>query len=305
MNTEIVLFGFNRPDKLRACLDSLARNENSSAYILNVFIDGARNHSELELTEKCANLLKMDWNFKEIRLVKRDINLGLAQSIIGGVSEVLESADSVIVLEDDLLVAPLFLTYMQTSLRKYSSEESVVSIHGYTYPGVGQGNKCFFLKGADCWGWATWRDRWKEVNWDTPSLIHQISSTNRIREFDLDNTANYSVMLEQQFHGEIDSWAIRWHASAYLDEKITLYPPVSFVNNVGSDGSGTHGRSTAFTIESFAAVLPEYPDRIEEFGEARERLKIFYKKNLKRDLWYQPRYLKKLIHRAISKLKRA
>lgn len=303
LRTEIAIFGFNRPEKLKACLESLSRNIESSTYILNVFIDGPRNESEMALTERCANLFDYEWNFRKIRLEKHDYNLGLAESIIKGVTKVLESADSVIVLEDDLVVSPLFLKFMQSSLNKYCSENRVVSIHGYSLPGVGKGDECYFLKGADCWGWATWGDRWEKVNWNTSDLIAQLTFGDKALKFDLDGTANYTDMLHQQLRSEIDSWAIRWHASAFIESKLTLYPAVSFVKNLGTDGSGTHGKSIAYAVDSFATRLPNFPIEIEELDETRERLKLFYKKTLRKNSWRLVAWADRLINRVISVLK--
>ena len=57
-------------------------------------------------------------------------------------------------------------------------------------------------------------------------------------------------MLKNQIDGKIDSWAIRWYISTFLKHKLTLYPGVSYVANIGMDDSGIHnGVSDKFDVE--------------------------------------------------------
>ena len=131
---------------------------------------------------------------------------------------------------------------MNTGLSLYENETDVASIHSYFYPvnRINQLQNYFFLKGADCWGWATWRDRWDLFENDPNELLNKINSKNFSNEFSLEKRAGFYNMLKDTSKGKIDSWAIRWHASMYLQNKLTLYPKVSFIHNIGNDGSGTH-----------------------------------------------------------------
>jgi hypothetical protein len=101
-----------------------------------------------------------------------------------------------------------------------------------------------------------------------------------VSEFNLDGAYPYFEMLIRQSKNEIDSWAIRWHASMYLLNKMTLYPHVSLVRNTGQDGSGTHYRSIkrfAKTFEGELAAQPIYFEfwKIEENLVARECMKRY------------------------------
>ena len=74
-----------------------------------------------------------------------------------------------------------------------------------------------------------------------------------VKQFNFNNSFDYMKMLEDQVKGKNNSWAIRWYASAFLKNKLTLYPKNSFVKNIGIDGSGTHGYESneRFNINKF------------------------------------------------------
>ena len=131
----------------------------------------------------------------------------------------------------------------------YEKEEKVISIHGYIYPIKKDLPETFFIKGADCWGWATWKRGWGLFESDGKNLLAELEKRNLIKEFDFDGAYNYSGMLKRQIEGKNDSWAVRWYASAFLKNKLTLYPGQSLVQNIGQDASGTHkGDSNAHRV---------------------------------------------------------
>ena len=152
----------------------------------------------------------------------------------------------------------------------------VASIHGYLLPLKNQFSECFFLRGADCWGWATWRDRWSTVEWDAQSLLQALRLSRDRASFNFLGAYPFEKMLEKQSLGEIDSWAIRWHASMFLQNRLTLYPQSSLVLNTGNDGSGTHGKSSMYatslaTLEDF-----KFPTKVEPSQKAFDAFLQFY-----------------------------
>lgn len=179
-----------------------------------------------------------------VHITEREKNFGLAASVIDGVTHVIAKHGKAIVLEDDLLFAPYFLQYMNDALNKYEQDEKVISIHGYTYPVKQKLPATFFLRGADCWGWATWKRGWDLFNSDGSYLLQQIKKQKLASAFNFNHTFDYMKMLELQVQGKNSSWAVRWYASAFLQNKLTLYPGKSLVQNIGTDGGGTHVGST-------------------------------------------------------------
>jgi hypothetical protein len=129
---------------------------------------------------------------------------------------------------------------MNDGLSKYSADSRVASIHGYVYPTQASLPENFFMKGADCWGWGTWKRAWDLFESDGSKLLEQLKKRGLINEFDFGGSHSFSSLLRKQIEGKVDSWAIRWHASIFLQNMLTLYPGQSLVQNIGNDRSGTH-----------------------------------------------------------------
>lgn len=241
----IALFAFRRPDHMSACLASLAACDEASRSELIVFCDGPRGPQDADGVAEVRRIAHAAEGFERVSVVERPENLGLAGSVIRGVGEVLARADRVIVVEDDLVVSPDFLRYLNDGLDLYQDDDDVVSIHAYVYAVHESLPQSFFLRGADCWGWATWRRGWEVFDPDGEHLLRALDESGQQRAFDLDGAYPYRTMLADQVAGRNDSWAVRWYASAFLARKLTLYPGVSLVENIGQDGSGTHSLASA------------------------------------------------------------
>ncbi|WP_347396342.1 glycosyltransferase family 2 protein, partial [Parabacteroides leei] len=214
--------------------------------------------------------------FKSINIIERKENWGLAKNIIDGVTSIVHQYGKVIVLEDDLVVSPYFLKYMNEALDFYEKEEQVICIHGYVYPVKRKLPETFFIKGADCWGWATWKRGWDLFCSDGKKLLNEIEKRNLKKEFDFDNSYPYFRMLKQQIEGKNNSWAIRWYASAFLQNKFTLYPGQSLVNQIGVDGSGTHcGVNEMFNVSLAESPIELLETEIQESEQGRKAF-IYY-----------------------------
>jgi hypothetical protein len=260
MNTlaPIVLFVYNRPGHTLRTLQSLAKNKEAKESTLFIFCDGAKKNASEDQVQKIRevrNVIRTEKWCKEVTIVESDVNKGLANSIVEGVTKVVNSFGKIIVLEDDILVSDFFLKYMNEALDLYFSENEVISIHGYLYPVKEKLPETFFLKGADCWGWATWKRRWDLFEEDGKKLLEEIKTRNLEYEFDFNGSYPYMKMLKKQVDGKNDSWAIRWYASAFLKNKLTLYPGKSLVENTGNEGSGTHVNKT----ELYDSVFSQSP----------------------------------------------
>jgi glycosyltransferase involved in cell wall biosynthesis len=246
----IALFVYNRLAHLRRAAEALADNVGADNSDLIVFSDGPKDNAARDALAAVRRYIRTLHGFQSVTIVERDKNLGLAQSIIQGVTEVLGEHDRVIVLEDDLLTSPFFLRFMNEALEWYRDDERVASIHAYVFPVERALPETFFLRGADCWGWACWRRSWRLFNPDSRQLLAELRRRGLTRPFDLDGAYGFSRMLEDQIAGANDSWAVRWHASVFLREKLTLYPGRSLVYNIGNDRSGRHGGDTGmFDVE--------------------------------------------------------
>ena len=237
----ILLFVYNRPDHTQKTLEALKLNKLASESELIIYSDAPKNESAVEGVLGVRKLIKNLIGFKKITIIEREKNWGLAPSVIDGVTRVVNEFGKVIVLEDDLVTNQYFLQFMNQGLLKYENEDQVISIHGFIYP-IENLPPTFFIRGADCWGWATWKRGWDLFNPDGKSLLAELKSRNLRKNFDYNGAYAYTKMLRKQIAGEVSSWAVRWYASAFLKNKLTLYPGKSLVKNIGyDDGTNCFG----------------------------------------------------------------
>lgn len=273
----VALFAYRRPLHLDRALHALMANVLSRSTDLFIFLDGPKNKADEENIRLVKHVAEAATGFSSVKIVSRTVNDGLSRSITEGVSEVLKEYDRVIVLEDDLIVSPDFLRYMNDALDLYMNDEVVASIHGYNYPLGCTDQQTFFLRGADCWGWATWKRAWYNFNPDGKFLLRRLRSTRQLHAFDLDGAYPFSRMLYQQIQGKNDSWAIRWHASAFLLGMLTLYPSKSLVQNIGHDNSGTHSLvDSAFDVEVSLGPLTLNRIPIQESPHFRRAIRNYF-----------------------------
>lgn len=278
--TPVALFAYNRPDHTRRTLEALAGNALAPATELVIFCDGAKNPQAQVAVNEVRRVAAAATGFASVRLVPRDRNFGLAASIIAGVTEVCVQHGRVIVVEDDLVTSPWFLTFMNDALDAYADDSRVGSIHGYWYPNAVPVPETFFLRGASCWGWATWSRAWQQFEPDGAELLARLQQEGLTDAFDLDGAMAYTRMLKDQIAGRNDSWAIRWHASMFLAKRLQLSPGRSLVKNIGFDGSGVHsGASGAYEVEVADRPVALGAIAVEESSTARAALIHYYRRS--------------------------
>jgi hypothetical protein len=275
----VVVFAYNRPDHLQRTFDALRSNELATATLLFVFCDGFKTgatEQEIEAVRKVRAIAKAQTWCKKLFVIESEHNKGLARSVIDGVSQVVNEYGRVIVLEDDMVSIPLFLRFMNAALDRYENEEEVISVSAYTYPVKAALPGSFFLRGADCWGWATWKRGWNLFEEDGKKLLEQLEEKKLAADFDFESSYPYTQMLRDQVSGTNSSWAVRWYASAFLANKLTLYPAKSFIWNIGIDGTGTHSTVSDKWNPKLAAALPAFPPDIREDRAARKIFRDFF-----------------------------
>jgi hypothetical protein len=284
MNAPIILFVYNRPWHTRNTVEALQKNTLASQSDLYIFSDGAKRKKDEGNVEKVRSYVSSITGFKSVTIKESGSNKGLAKSIIEGVTELLSQSDSVIILEDDLVTSPYFLSFMNQALNVYNDDDRVVCINGYFYPSGADLPQSFFLRGADCQGWATWKRAWSLFNPNGKFLLGELKRKRLCREFNYNNSYNFTRMLDRQQKGLIESWAIRWYASAFIQGKLTLYPGQSFIKNIGFDNSGTNSSEWDKKRYDAPVQLNEiHLERIEirENTEARDALARYFKRTQK------------------------
>jgi hypothetical protein len=246
----IVLFVYNRPYHTKQTIEALEKNDLATDSRLFIYSDAPKDEASVKAVLDVRKYLKTISGFKQITIFEREHNVGLADSIIDGVTKIVNEYGKIIVLEDDLVTSPYFLKFMNESLDFYKNEKKVWHISGWNYPcNYGKKDETFLWKKMNCWGWGTWIDRW-ELFEKNPIKIQKIFTKKQVYEFNIDGTDYNWQQIEDNIDKKISTWAVFWHATIFLQKGLCLNPYYSFVKNIGYDGSGTHcGQSNVFDIK--------------------------------------------------------
>ncbi len=272
----ILLFTYNRPSHTRQTLEALLNNKLCSDSKLFIFSDGYKNDEDKKDVLKVRELIHSIDGFKEIHITENEHNLGLAKNIIEGVTQIINQYGKVIVLEDDLVTSPYFLTFMNETLEKFENEEKIGHIQGYCFP-LPQLPETFLIKWTGSWGWATWKRAWKLFNPDGQILLNELKKRNLTKIFDFNGNYPFTRMLQRQVNGENNSWAIRWNASLFLNDILSVNAGKSLVRNIGFDGSGVHsGKDEVFSTDLYLQKLSIDISQIEENKMARKEIAKYY-----------------------------
>jgi hypothetical protein len=275
----IALFVYNRPEHTRQTVEALRQNEFAGETPLVVFSDAWKNPVAKRHVLAVRDYIRSVEGFKSVAIVERPANAGLATSIIDGVTKVCSEYGRVIVVEDDMVTSPYFLRFMNEALDLYANDKAVASIQGYWYPVHSPMPETFFLRGADCWGWATWARAWQLFEPDGGKLLAELRRQNLGHRFDADGSRPYMRMLEDQIAGQNNSWAIRWQAATFLANCLQLSPGRSLVRNIGFDGTGIHsGESKMYDVELTTTPIEVLRIPQVESDAARAALARFYRK---------------------------
>lgn len=284
----IVLFAYRRPEHTRRTLEALAANEMASESELFVFIDGPRGEDDKGNVAEVRHLAQMTKGFARVEVIQRSRNYGLAQNIIEGVTEIVNYYGRVIVLEDDIMTSPFFLKFMNEALHRYAGEPKIWHVSGWNYPIDPEGlPEAFCWRVMNCWGWATWRDRWSRFQKD-PERLMRAWSRKEINRFNLDGAYNFWAQVLRNHKGRLNTWAVFWYATIFENGGLCLNPTRSLVSNIGHDGTGQHCRNESpYGKESLTLDPPlNFPNVLEECQEATRRIKKLLKQQ-KKPLFYR------------------
>ncbi|MBP1839122.1 DapH/DapD/GlmU-related protein [Formosa algae] len=282
MNTApIILFVYNRPDHAFKTLQALSKNELANESTLIIYADGPNKDATLEeqnlIKETRAVLKKEQW-CKNVTIIESQLNKGLAESIINGVTETVEKYGKVIVLEDDIVTSSGFLKFMNNALDFYKDNNKVMHVSGFMYPHKDVLPETFCFNVPLCWGWATWDRAWKYFEKDTDVLLDYAikdDNWNLINKFGGDVLG---AQLKLNKLGKIKTWFIKWHVSVLMQNGYTVYPGVSLVENIGFDNSGENNPTTTkFKQNSLSDSVSVKQIPLEENLKAEKIIIDFYK----------------------------
>lgn len=303
----IALFTYNRVDKSKTVIESLLHNAESVDSELFIFSDGPKNEKAEEgvranreyIHQVQENSKKLKW-FKSITVIEREKNYGLSNSLIAGITELCEKYGKVIVVEDDLILSPYFLKFMNDGLNKYEKYDRVSAISGFLNPIDCEAPETFFLRYFACWGWATWKRAWDLFEPDVRVLLKKLRW--KKNDFNIGGTGPFYSHLYCHKVGEVDTWAARFYASSFLNNKLVLYPGHTMTIQSGMDGSGTHSGNTnalsEMSVCQNAINIIDIP--VKENKEMYNSFSIYYWGNRKRNIKYYYTTFKSFVRRLIG-----
>ncbi|NUU95815.1 sugar transferase [Marinitoga sp. 1135] len=302
MLAPIIIFVYARPEHTKKTIEALANNYLAKESEVFIFSDGPKNKEsevKVNMVRNYIDSIKEKDYFKSVTIYKSSVNKGLANSIISGVTQIINKYNKVIVLEDDLITTQNFLVYMNKALDYYEKSEKIWSISGFTYPIENPKNysyDTYLFYRCSSWGWATWKDRWDKTDWDVKDFSNFKDNKLLQNKF---NRGGYDLsnMLKAQMEGKIDSWAIRWCYSESKYDMLTVYPVKSKIKNIGFDGTGVH----CGVNEKYDRMEIDFSDTKRSFIFSDEINKIIVKKA--RDSYMsKSKYIKSNIKKFIKKI---
>lgn len=280
MYAPILLFVYNRPAHVRRTVEALQANLLAAESDLFVYSDAAKDDTARAAVEEVRAYVRQIRGFRSVTLTERTENWGLARSIIDGVTTQVNRFGQVIVLEDDLITAPYFLSFMNDALEAYKDDPRVGHIHACEFTQDASLPDTFLIRWTGSWGWATWARAWKHFNPDGQALLDELLARRLDYTFDFNGKYGYTRMLRRQIAGKNNSWAIRWNASLFLKGILSLNAGRSLVQNIGFDGSGTNcGNEDLYETRLYQQRLPVRAlADIEENKAARRAMSRYYQR---------------------------
>ncbi|ACL63999.1 conserved hypothetical protein [Anaeromyxobacter dehalogenans 2CP-1] len=236
----VAAFVFRRPARAQQMLASLAANPEVRDTQVVVFSDGPRSAADAAAVDETRRVVQAA-GLPHLEVVARERNLGLARSVREGVTRLCREHGRAIVLEDDLVLSPTFLEYMNAALDRYSEDERVYAVSGFQYPvRLRAPEDAVFLPFISSWGWATWERAWRHLDGEATGRARLLADPALRQRFDLGGRYGFSGMLEDQVSGRSDSWAILWYLTVFMRGGLALFPARSLVENRGFEAGGTH-----------------------------------------------------------------
>lgn len=275
----IVLFTYNRLQHTKQTIEALQNNVYAADSELFIYSDAPKTENAILDVQAVRDYLYSINGFKNITIIEREENWGLAKNIIDGVTSIVNKYGKIIVLEDDIVTSKYFLKYMNDALKIYETESKVIMINGYLYPIDNKDlPETFFVKAGGCWGWATWADRWKHFSRE-PQKIRDSFTDEDIYRFNFNGkTQDFFDQIIANCDGRLYTWAIFWAVVIYR-RGYSLFPALPLSKNIGHDSSGVHcGTTNYYDVDLGVNKVKNFSVRIIESNIAYIRIGEFMEK---------------------------
>lgn len=244
----IVMFVYNRADHFKQTYEALSKCIGAEESVLYIFSDGAKTEKDISKVNEVRMTLKdvaKEARFQKVHIVESETNRGLAASVIAGVTQVLAEYGRLIVVEDDCMPSPYFLSFMNLCLQEYEEKRKVGAIAGFAPPisfPESFHEDVYFAYRSCSWGWATWKDRWDGVDWELKEVSDFYKNPALIQKLNANGMDRF-IRLHRQTQGNGSSWSVRFGAHLVKNDQLTVYPRYSYIQNIGCDASGVHSQA--------------------------------------------------------------
>jgi hypothetical protein len=259
----IGLSTYSRLQHLQQTIAALQNNDLAKDSELFVFSDAAKAGDE-EKVAAVRSYLQSVGGFKTVNILERIENNRVANNR-GGIRMLLDRYGKMIFLEEDVVTAPGFLTFMNHALDKYQGNERIFSISGYCPPIAipkDYDGDAYLLRRFNAWGFGIWKDRFERIQYISPDDYECFAADKaRVAQFISGGGEDMLRMLKADAYGDIDAFDVKAMYAQFQTDQYTVYPTRSLSLNIGMDGTGMHcGPTNKFSValsDKSAFSLPE------------------------------------------------
>lgn len=281
----VVLLAYNRPDHTLQVLQALQKNLLADRSELFIFIDGTKagaTDEDIEKNRKVREVVAEEQWCGKVEVYASDQNRGCRLGPVFGISEVLKKYEAAIILEDDIVTSPFFLTYMNQALSYYRMFPGVFSVSGYNMPPSvlpipdDYAYDAYVSLRQQNWGWGTWANRWQLIDWNKDFIPAFLQREHEKEAFNRGGD-DLSIMLEDEYKECSDAWDIQFSFNQFKYHAVSIVPCHSYTNNIGLDQSGTHtlGKNRS-GFENDLSLAPENPHLPDVLYEDKRIINAFY-----------------------------
>lgn len=239
----VLISVYDRKSHLEKCINSLRQNELAKETIIYIVSDNYHTWEYKAKIEEVRDYVKSITGFKEVRFIFNEKNLGAFLSVRNAIEIVLKEHGKVIFLEDDIEVSCFFLKYMNDGLEMFKEEKKIFSICAYTPSDLkipkSYSKDIYIWSRNSPWGFATWRDRWDDLDLELNEYQSFLKDNERVRKFKYIAPMSMSV-LKADRKGKIKAMDVRISFNMFMKDLYSIYPVKSLVRNNGFDNSGLH-----------------------------------------------------------------
>ena len=144
----------------------------------------------------------------------------------------------------------------------------------------------FFSSIMNCWGWATWKNRWNFFEKNPKKLVKYFNNNfEKINKFNLNGKVNYFSQILRNKNRKINTWAVFWYAQIFINNGLCISPNVSLVNNNGFDIDSTQSHPDHFMNIIYKTKISKkknfkLPDKVNENFGYYKLLENFFKSKI-------------------------